>query len=212
MNSETLRPSRPACCEAEVYPSDPTSAEFQGLVRRARAGDAEASRHLFNLYQRHVLRAIRPLLHRPLNKAYEEDDLAQEAWLTVFLRVAGGTPFQTPAEFRGYLTGVARNQVLKCSRDCVHTAWHSLAREAPLTAAELEIAGGNDPSAFLSGEDQWDFLLGQLAPVEVVILTAVRAGDSCGEAADRAGVSHRTVQRLLALCLVRVLDEENDAP
>jgi DNA-directed RNA polymerase specialized sigma24 family protein len=197
MKRDTPAPNRlkPAHSLVHFGAADSRPGEFHALVNQVRTGDQEALRRLYVGSQVHVLRVIRHFLHPPLSKEFDAEDLAQETWLTVFLRIKAGAPLRTPAEFLGFLKGIAVNTVRKWQRDYVTRDKRSLAREEPLAETAWEMAGGQDPASLVASEDQWECLLRTRSPCHSALLTALRAGDSSDEAARRTGVSERTVQR-----------------
>ena len=115
--------------------------EDDELISRAKQGDAEAWREL---YQAHAGRLVIWLGTRPSrDAAVQSEDLAAEAWLTSAGKIA---EFQgTSDEFAGWIFGIARN----LSRNATRRS----NRRGTDPTDELDRPSNDDLEALLAGRD-----------------------------------------------------------
>lgn len=115
--------------------------EDDELISRAKQGDAEAWREL---YQAHAGRLVIWLGTRPSrDAAVQSEDLAAEAWLTSAGKIA---EFQgTSDEFAGWIFGIARN----LSRNATRRS----NRRGTDPTDELDRPSSDDLEALLAGRD-----------------------------------------------------------
>jgi RNA polymerase sigma-70 factor (ECF subfamily) len=141
---------------------------------------------------------LKPLcnyLRRFLSSAEAAEDVAHDA----FLRVYTAPDFEQIRSPRGYLFRTARNLALNVVNQ------HGVAK----TETVEEVAQFADEGASVEREamtaEEFDMLcvaIGRLAPQRRRVLTLRAIYDySCGEIADRLGISRRTVHRDLAAAL-----------
>jgi RNA polymerase sigma factor (sigma-70 family) len=89
------------------------SDDFQGLMRRVRAGDAEAAAVLVRLYEPAVRRAVRIwMLNAKLRRAVDSIDICQSVLASFFVRTAiNQYQCDTPEQLIKLLVSMARNKV-----------------------------------------------------------------------------------------------------
>src|SRR5580698_5379221 len=95
-------PTGPVARTRQIEPGELTEAE---AIRRAQQGDAEAFEHLYRLHSRRVY----ALCLRMLGNTAEAEDLAQEAFLQLFRKIA---TFRGESAFSTWLHRMAVNVVL----------------------------------------------------------------------------------------------------
>jgi RNA polymerase sigma-70 factor (ECF subfamily) len=98
--------------------SDESTAELQGLLARAAAGDADARQRLLELARDRLAGHARRLLHgryARLEPLAQTDDVVQQLYLKIlkhpdrFWADADGQPVRTPAEFFGHASAWMRD-------------------------------------------------------------------------------------------------------
>jgi RNA polymerase sigma-70 factor (ECF subfamily) len=95
-------PTGPVARTRQIEPGELTEAE---AIRRAQQGDAQAFEHLYRLHSRRVY----ALCLRMLGNTAEAEDLAQEAFLQLFRKIA---TFRGESAFSTWLHRLAVNVVL----------------------------------------------------------------------------------------------------
>ena len=93
--------------------SDGNEAEDAHLVERARTGDRGARQAAFAILITRYEGFVRGMLYRLCGNPADADDLAQEAFITAWLKL---NSLQTPAAFRGWLKQLAYRQFLHSYR------------------------------------------------------------------------------------------------
>jgi DNA-directed RNA polymerase specialized sigma24 family protein len=175
--------------------------DFHDLLRDVRAADGAACARLHDLFSPHLQSVIRHHLARPVEKLYDPVDLEQEVWVTFFADELQRQEFAHADNLTWFLDSMARNTARNVYRRHVAAGKRSLRREVPLGAypeeAEEWIDPRVDPAGEVAAEDLWQGLLRRVKARDREILAALREGGDAGEVAARAGVSVRTVQRLL---------------
>jgi RNA polymerase sigma factor (sigma-70 family) len=87
--------------------------DFEALMRRVRAGDADAATALVRLYEPAIRRAVRVwMLNARLRRALDSLDICQSVMASFFVRAAlSQYHFDTPAQLVQLLVSMARNKV-----------------------------------------------------------------------------------------------------
>ncbi len=135
------------------------------LLDRAKSGDEEASRVLFERYHHHVVRLIRHGFLRtndPLRTLLDSDDLSQIAWRRVFdgLR-RREVVFESEKEFVGFLLTVTKNTCHKEYRYHVGASKRTINRREALHPETFEklASQADDPALGAAASDEyWQFL------------------------------------------------------
>ena len=174
---------------------------FPDLVARVRAGDPRAAAALWRRFAGHVLRCIRRDFltpRQPLRRDLESDDLAQEAWQSMFTTLRDGRDFASEGDFLRFLFALTRNCFRRHWRARLTAAKRSLRREERFDARRHDRpAPGPGPAEQAASAEERRRLLAGLPEVQRVIVLAVLDGERLAEAAARLGVSARTAQRHL---------------
>jgi RNA polymerase sigma-70 factor (ECF subfamily) len=180
------------------------------IVTRAKAGDAEAWRQLYE----HVGgRLVVWLTAQPhLDAALDADDIAHDAWVTAAGKIAdfsGGVD-----DFTGWLFGIARNLTLNANRRTIRRANSSLDQDVLLVERRH---AGDSPTPLAVQLDWTRRLLSRLpareaqvvACIDVVGLDVASTSASLEISATAVRVAHhRAVRRLRTL--VDELDLDHD--
>jgi len=183
---------------------DTPEPSFEELLADVRAGRPGAAQRLYDLYAGHVMRAVRLRLPGRLRSRFDSLDFCQDVWASIFACPPDPDNFATPEKLAAFLMRVAQNKVNMAVRQHIGTQKHDAASEVPLAEAgalpgrQEPLAPDPTPSAALADRDAWDRLLDRFPPVHRRILVLLREGRTQAEAAAAAGVTTRTVQRVLA--------------
>jgi RNA polymerase sigma factor (sigma-70 family) len=171
-------------------------------MERLRRGEPEAARELCERYGAHVVRVVRRRLDKKLRAKFDSADFAQAAWASFFVNPTHQFAFERPEELIAFLANLAHDKVVDALRQRYRTRKYDINRERSLAgsaaAAAAEVADGQPtPSQVAAARERWDRLLeGQPAHYQL-ILTLLRQGYTQAEVARQAGVTERTVRRLL---------------
>jgi RNA polymerase sigma-70 factor, ECF subfamily len=143
-----------------VAVSEPTpdSAETDGLLRQARAGDRAAFERLFARHRDDLCRVVALRLDARLRARLDPSDVVQESQLVAFRRL---DDFLTrrPMSFRLWLRKTTHEQLLKARRRHLGTARRAAGREIPLPErssldlARHLLAGSESPGAELERQE-----------------------------------------------------------
>lgn len=134
-----------------------------GLITRAKKGDSQAWREL---YETHAGQLLVWLRHQPTgDAALGAEDLLAEAWLVAATRIADFTG--STDSFGGWLFTIARN--------CAINTQRRSRRRATVPAAEpadsLDLSGEDTVSLGILGDDEVRHLLARLPPREREVIT-----------------------------------------
>jgi RNA polymerase sigma-70 factor (ECF subfamily) len=181
--------------------ASPTPA-FDDLITRLRTGDGSALAELYARYGGVVREAVRRRLPDRLRKEYDSLDFAHDVWASVCRLPADRVRFDSPAELGGFLARVAYNKVIDVCRRRLKTAGYDVTREQPLVRAE----DGTDvpapstaptPSQCAIAAERWDTIAAALPPHHRLVVERLRDGYTQQEVAAMAGVTDRTVRRIV---------------
>lgn len=134
-----------------------------GLITRAKKGDGQAWREL---YETHAGRLLVWLRHQPTgDAALGAEDLLAEAWLVAATRIADFTG--STDSFGGWLFTIARS--------CAINTQRRSRRRATVPAAEpadsLDLSGEDTVALGILGDDEVRHLLERLPPREREVIT-----------------------------------------
>ena len=184
---------------------DDDDVEFADVVRRARAGDREATEAILARFENEVRTMVRSRLPRALRNQFDSMDFVQAVWTSLF---AGGGEdlgsFADPGQFRGYLAGVTRNKVFEEHRRRTRTKKYDLNREERLYVRkegrdiprEVEAADPT-PSENIQADERFRQILGGRTEQEVAVIRLRRQGLTFGEIAATVGWNERSVRRVI---------------
>lgn len=174
--------------------------DFNRLIAKIQAGDAEAARRLYEEYGAYLVHAVRARLHRRLRSKFDSIDFTQDVWGSFFTRVVDKYKLNKPEDLIQLLTTMARNKVIRVARAQTARRKRDIGREAYFEEsphARKALAGGATPSQIVMGEEAWTRLLAAQPPVYRRILLLLRDGVAHETIAAELGVTLRTVQRVI---------------
>lgn len=159
-----------------------------GLVARARAGDQDAWRELYDAHAGRLVVWLGSLWHA--DTAMGPGDVAADAWLTAAHRIADFTGDRD--DFAGWLFGIARNLLLNSNRRAARRNTEPTAFEAEDT---LILGIVEDPTTVISEADSLRHLLRQLSPREAEVVACLDiAGLDTATTATTLGISRTAVR------------------
>jgi RNA polymerase sigma-70 factor (ECF subfamily) len=127
---------------------------FQRLIRRVRAGDAQAAEELVRLYEPTIRRVVRVRLgDARLQRLFDSTDICQSVFGSFFVRTAlGQYDLNTPEQLLHLLVNMSRKKVIDQVREA-GAARRDYRRGQRLPAEDLCVAPGPSPSEQVAGED-----------------------------------------------------------
>lgn len=178
---------------------------FHDLLRRARAGDADAAGQLVRLYEPEIRRCIRIQLTNPrLRRAIDSSDIFQSVFANFYVRLlAGQFDLTGPGQLIKLLTVMARHRIIDHARRPANRAtdrgdasfWDAVP-ERPSTHADAETKQG-----------LLDELRRRLTHEELALVQQRANGKSWEEIADGQGVSPDAMRKRHGRAIDRVCQE-----
>ncbi|MDB5313629.1 MAG: polymerase sigma factor [Gemmataceae bacterium] len=178
------------------------AAHFSQLIGQFQAGDHAALAALYAEYGGLVREAVRRRLPDRLRKEYDSLDFAQDVWASFCHLPPGKHHFATPEDLGGFLVRVAHNKVIDVCRRRLGTQGYDVTREQPLVRA----ADGADvpvpdrqptPSQWAIAAERWAEIAAALPAQHVAVIERLREGFTQQEVAAMAGITDRTVRRIV---------------
>ncbi len=176
--------------------------EFTRLMERFQAGDPAAIAALYAEFGGVVREAVRRRLPDRLRKEYDSLDFAHDVWASFCDLPAGKNHFSNPEDLGGFLSQVAHNKVIDVCRRRFNTQGYDVNREQPLVraadGAEIPILSPQpSPSQWAIAGERWATIAATLPAHHVVVIERLREGFTQQEVADMAGITDRTVRRIV---------------
>jgi RNA polymerase sigma factor (sigma-70 family) len=180
---------------------------FADLVRRVRAGDADAATELVRRYEPSIRRVIRVRLGGRVGALFDSMDVCQSVLGSFFLRAAAGQyALDSPADLMKLLTVMARHklafQVRKQraqKRDCT--------RDVPADQAAEEADSEATPSRQIEARDLLQEMNRRLTDEERQIVRLRTEGHDWAEIAEQLDGSAEALRKKHARALDRVAHE-----
>ena len=183
-------------------PFDVSDHDPGDLFARARAGDQDAWKELFETCYPKVLRVVRRKLDRPMRSLYDSTDFASDVMKSL---AAKFDKFDFPSldSLHAYLVQAAKQKVIDEYRRR-HTLKHDIGRERSVDwvdgqdSMRLALASA-DPTASQEAQasEVHERLLADLDETEREIVELKHQGLSNNEVAEKTGWHVRKVQRFL---------------
>lgn len=178
-----------------------TETEVGRLIEQLHAGDPDALSRLYAEYGGVVRAAVRRRLPDSLRQEYDSLDFTQDVWASICRMGPGQHRFATADELGGFLARVAYNKVIDvCRRKGTNRA--DVTREQPFgrteTGADVPLPGREaTPSQWAIADERWAAIAAALPPAHAAVIARLREGYTQEEVAAMAGVSDRTVRRIV---------------
>ena len=184
---------------------------YTDLIRRLRAGDAEAAAELVRRYEPEIRLEVRAWLRMRdsrLRRAFDSMDICQSVLASFFVRAASGQyDLDRPEKLVPLLVGMARNKL----------AWHvrheqrrrrDIRRVGAAGPEELELAGAEpSPSAVVEGEELLREFRRRLSPEERRLADLRAQGRDWAAIAVEMGGTPDGRRKQLARTIERVCQE-----
>lgn len=195
------------------------NADDEDLLRRARAGDAEAFEAACRRSVDRLLRAARQGIPAALRRKVGASDVVQEAYLAAFERLR---EFESrgPDAFESWLTKIVEFKVREAVRRFSATAKRSVGRETGLDS-NAEGARADErlksPSHLASHREQVERTkqaIERLPPESRAVLRLMQKEQlTLGEAAEKLGKSREAVKKLYSRGIAKLAEMlASDAP
>jgi RNA polymerase sigma-70 factor (ECF subfamily) len=184
-------------------------ARFSELIRRVRAGDAEAAAELVNRYEDAIRRAVRFRLGGTrLVRLMDSVDVCQSVLASFFVRAAAGQyDIHEPAQLIKLLVAMARNKVALHARAQARQC-RDHRREQPAGDDEaVFVARGPSPSQVVAGQELLHEAARRLTPEERQLIELRKEGHEWADIAQRVGGSAEALRKQLARAVNRVAHE-----
>ena len=167
---------------------------FSALLEQYHAGDPDAMSELYTTYNDVIRNAVRRRLPQRLRQEFDSLDFTQDVWASFCALPEEKYRFADQDAFEGYLGQMAYNKVLQRFRN------RNAARQYGQTQEEaLDPIASSDPtpSQWAIAGERWADISSKLPPSHLAIVKRIREGYSRQEVADMAGITIRTVTRIL---------------
>ncbi len=162
---------------------------FDELVRRVRAGDADAAADLVRRYEPFIRREVRFRLEdRRLKRLFDSADVCQSVLASFFVRAAAGQfDLDGPEQLGRLLIQMARNKVASAAR--AQSRLRRDHRRVAQSADALHVAAADDPTAsrLLAGRELLERFRSLLSAEERQIADLRAEGLQWAEVAERLG-------------------------
>jgi len=180
---------------------------FLELMRRVRAGEANAAEMLVRRYEPAIRRAVRlQLRDQRLRRVLDSMDICQSVLASFFVRAATGQyDLDRPAKLLNLLLTMARNKLISQARKPyvarreAHAGDDGQLDEPP--------ARGPDPASLVDGRDLLQQVHGRLSADERHLADRRAQGQEWAEIGAALGESPEALRKRLARALDRVTQE-----
>lgn len=181
---------------------------FQELLRRVRAGDADAATELVRRYEPAIRRVVRYRLRDAhLGAALDSMDICQSVMASFFVRVASGQfELDAPEQLQKLLTAMARNKLAFQVRKQLAQRRDQRRVAGSMDAAALA-APGSSPSSQVSAKELLAETHRRLAPAERQLVELRQEGLDWNQIALRLQGSPEALRKQLARAVDRVAHE-----
>ena len=167
---------------------------FSALLEQYHAGDPDAMSELYTTYNDVIRTAVRRRLPQRLRQEFDSIDFTQDVWASFCMLPEVKYRFADQDAFEGYLGQMAYNKVLQKIRTRNAARQYGQTREetlAPIASPDPT------PSQWAIAGERWADIASRLPPSHLAIVKRIREGYSRQEVADMAGITLRTVTRIL---------------
>ena len=176
---------------------DPERTSFTELLENYRAGDPEAIAALFASYNEVIRVAVRRRLPYQMRQEFDSLDFAQDVWASFCAMPKERTHFSTPEELNFYLSRIAMNKVTDSYRRRLLGKGVGFNLECPITPHTPIFSPEPTGSQWVLAGEKWAAIVAKLPPPHVAVVERIREGYTQQEVADMAGISLRTVTRIV---------------
>jgi hypothetical protein len=178
---------------------------FLDLIRRARAGDADAAEEVVRRYEPALLREVRLRLRDPrLRRALDSADVCQSVLASFFLRAATGQyDLRRPEQLLRLLVVMARNKMASQARHSYVSRRDPEALREGRAGGEELLAPGPEPAQAVAARDLCNALLAALSEEERQLADRRARSEGWAEIAEAVGGEPEALRKKLARALDR---------
>ncbi len=188
---------------------------FADLIRRVRAGDAEAAAALVRQYEPAIRRSLRLRLDPRLRRVCDSLDLSQAVLGSFFVRAAAGQyDLDTPAQLLKLLATMARHKLSKARRHQLQARRDARRNTAGGEEVQQVPAEASTPSQQVAARELLAEVRLRLSDVERRLMELRHQGHDWAAIAAELGGSPEALRKKLTRAVDRVagelgLDEES---
>lgn len=183
--------------------------DFQGLIRRVRAGDESAAEQLVRTYEPAIRRAARiRLTDSGLRRLFDSMDICQSVLASFFVRAAlGQYELDRPEQLLGLLVNMSRKKLVDCAR--AQGAARRDYRRSPGGGPDVGEVAAPDPSPShqAAAHELLEEFRGRLSEDERHLADQRAAGCDWAQIASEHGGSPEALRKRLARAVDRVASE-----
>lgn len=184
-----------------------TDNRFAVLVAQLKEGSEEAAWELVELYGPHILRVVRRSLSREIRPKFDSQDFVQAVWASFFSHRDRLLDVDRPEQLVRLLAAMAKHKIIDEVRRRLETQKHNVRRERSIDDSKVVVqetlaSGDPTPSQIAMARERWNNMMARQPKQYRQIVNLRLAGDTHREIARKAGVSQKTVQRVLRRLLV----------
>jgi RNA polymerase sigma-70 factor (ECF subfamily) len=182
---------------------------FRDLIRRVRAGDAEATTELVRRYEPAIRLAVHVRLTDPgLRRLLDSMDICQSVLSSFFMRAASGQyELDTPGQLLKLLTTMARNKLLHQAHKQRAARRDYRRLKQDLSGEENFVAAGPGPDDIVANREMLVELRRRLTAEELHLADQRVSGRSWKEIATEVGGEPNALRMRLTRALDRVTQE-----
>jgi RNA polymerase sigma-70 factor (ECF subfamily) len=187
----------------------PEEPAFRDLVRRVRAGDAQATAELVRRYEPAIRLAVRArLTDRALRRRLDSMDICQSVLASFFVRAAAGKyELDQPGQLLRLLVAMARNKLINQAKK-QRAARRDYRRQQPPDGGDAEPAApGPSPSDVVAHRELLQEFRSRLSAAEQQLADRRAAGRRWTEIAAEVGGQPDTLRVQLNRAIDRVTRE-----
>jgi RNA polymerase sigma factor (sigma-70 family) len=182
---------------------------FRALVRRARQGDPDAARELFEGYEAHIRRIVRVRLSDPhIRRVMDSADVCQSVMANFFVRVATGQfDLDDPQDLIRLLVKMTQNKILDHVRK-QHSDRRDRRREQGGPGALSSLTDrGESPSQIVANRELLEEARRRLSDEERYLADQRTLGREWTDLAEELGKSAEALRKQYARAIDRVTRE-----
>ncbi len=185
-----------------------SGSDFERLMERARTGDPEVGKEIFERYGKAIQMVVRYHLDRRLRSQYDSLDFTQDAWASFFRIPTDNYTFRTPEELMAFLSRVVRHKIIDAYRKRCRRSQEG-ERKFVKSVSYDEERPARQPTASQVAivQEEWRRLLKDKSAEMQRALEMVREGYSQREIAQTLGLPVKSLQRL-----IKQLNERRRSP
>lgn len=180
--------------------------EFNGFVKRVRAGDEQAASELVRRYEPEIRREVRLRLRDPrLRRDFDSVDICQSVLASFFVRAAlGQYELERPEQLLKLLVTMARNKLVHQVRKQRSQRRDNRRLEVAGQEKLAMVAGGANPSELVARQELLQVFRNRMSAEERQLVELRSQGRDWAEIAAEVGGTAEARRKQLARALDRI--------